>query len=133
MKNFPDLDPQNKYVAKIVRLKRTATGGAVVGSVFGIAILAGLAFLTYKKVRNQMISQYESLYQIFQHQAGELVIPSGLLSRGQAADERGLIEDDPNEPQDEPIVAQKPTNSKSSKFCYHTMFCMFCQKTDRIL
>ena len=50
LKNLPDLDPQNKYVAKIVRLKRTATGGAVVGSVFGIAILAGLGFLTYKKV-----------------------------------------------------------------------------------
>lgn len=50
LKNLPDLDPQNKYVAKRVRLKRTATGGAVVGSVFGIAILAGLGFLTYKKV-----------------------------------------------------------------------------------
>ena len=55
MKNFPDLDPQNKYVAKRMRLKRTATGGAVVGSVFGIAILAGLGFLTYKKVWNQII------------------------------------------------------------------------------
>ena len=56
MKNLPDLDPQNKYVAKIARLKRTATGGAVVGSVFGIAILAGLGFLTYKKVRNQILN-----------------------------------------------------------------------------
>ena len=56
-------------------------------------------------------------------------MPSGLLSRGQAADERGLIEDDPNEPQDEPIVAPKPTNSKSSNFCYH----MFSRKTDIIL
>ena len=40
------------------------------------------------------------------------MIGSGLLSRGQAGDERGLIEDDQNEPQDEPIVAQKTTNSK---------------------
>ena len=47
------------------------------------------------------------------------MIGSGLLSRGQAGDERGLIEDDQNEPQDEPIVAQKPTNSKKILLSYH--------------
>ena len=46
------------------------------------------------------------------------MIGSGLLSRGQAGDERGLIEDDQNEPQDEPIVAQKPTNSKKILLSY---------------
>ena len=63
MKNLPNLDPQNKYVAKRVRLKRTATGGAVVGSVFGIAILAGLGFLTYKKVK--IPSYFKSLHRVF--------------------------------------------------------------------
>ena len=49
LKTLPDLDPQNKFVAK-GRLKRTATGGAVVGSVFAIGIIAGLGFLAFKKV-----------------------------------------------------------------------------------
>ena len=64
---------------------------------------------------------------VFQYQAGELVIASGFLSRGQAGDERGLIEDDPNEPHEEPIVAPKSTNGKSftlsrkspQKFCWN--------------
>ena len=46
------------------------------------------------------------------------MIASGFLSRGQAGDERGLIEDDPNEPQEEPIVAPKSTTGKLFAFSF---------------